>query len=121
MISPREPDGSWLRFSSITSTSVPGIGRPIGSVEYFCKTSRSIRMEVVAIVVSVGPYKFQISAFGNRSSKRRTVARRRISPQKRKRRTRFNQALLKVGSTRHISANEGVETQVVMSESANAR
>src|SRR5258708_5004059 len=110
-----------LRFSSTTNRSVPGSGRPTGRGEYFSRTSRSIRTEVVATVVSVGPYMFQTSAPGNRSSKRRAVSGKRISPQKRKRRTRWSSARLNVRSTRHISANDGVETHVVTLEFASVR
>ena len=50
-------------------------------------------------------------AWGKRSSSLAAVAQRSVSPQKRKASSRGKRLALKVGSARHRSAKEGVETQ----------
>src|SRR5436309_1508621 len=104
-----------------TKTSLPGIARPTGNAEYFSKIERSIRTEVVATVASVGPYMFHTWARGKRSSKRAAVCAASVSPQKRKRRMRGSIPSENFSSTRHICANDGVETHVVEPEFPRAR
>src|SRR5882724_1671307 len=91
---------------------VPGIACPTGKGEYRSKIAASMRMDVVATVASVGPYMFQTSAIGNRFNSCAAVCDGSVSPQKRKRRTRGSIASENLSSTRHICANDGVETHV---------
>src|SRR5689334_285557 len=95
--------------------------RPTGKGEYFCNSAGSIRTDVVATVASVGPKKFHTCARGQRFSSSSAVRGDRVSPQKRNRRTRGNIASVKLSSSRHICANDGVDTHVVTQESASAR
>src|SRR5207247_1746605 len=89
---------------------LPGITRPTGNGEYFSRIAASMWMEVVATVASVGPYMFQTCACGKRASSWAAVCGASVSPQKRNRRTRGSISSANLSSTRHICANDGVET-----------
>jgi hypothetical protein len=78
------------------------------------------RIDVVATVASVGPYVFQTSAAGNRSRSWDATSGASVSPQNRNRSSRGSMPWLNVGSTRHICANDGVDTHAVNREAASS-
>src|SRR5262245_66643686 len=78
--------------------------------------SRSMRIDVVATVVSVGPYVFHTSAPGKRSRSRTATSGGSASPQKRNRRTAGSIPAAKLRSARHMAANDGVDTHVVTAD-----
>src|SRR5689334_20094605 len=77
-------------------------------------------MDVVATVASVGPYVFQTSALGKRSNNVDAISGASVSPQNQNLRTCGSMPSLKLESIRHNLAKEGVETQTVISDRANA-
>ena len=121
MIPPRSFAGNSWQFWSTTRICVPGIARPTGKAEYFCRIESSIRIDVVATVASVGPYMFQTCARGKRPSSSAAVCGASVSPQNKNRRARGSIASVNFCSTRHIRAKDGVEIHVVTPEFASAR
>ena len=120
-ISPESPgahdspvSGSQMRIS------VPGRGAPAGSGASLASSASPISQYVTATVDSVGPYVFATMACGKRSRSAAAVAWRNASPQKRKSFTLGSMLSENEGSTRHKSANEGVETHTDMSDFAKS-
>ena len=96
--------------------SVPGRGAPAGRGASLASSASPISQYVTATVDSVGPYVFATMACGKRSRSAAAVAWRNASPQKRKSFTLGSMLSENEGSTRHKSANEGVETHTDMSD-----
>ena len=119
-ISPFSPSTTALPFSSDIRIQVPSFGLPTGSGEYFSLISSVTLISVIAQVDSVGPYVLTTFAPGKRFFRRLTVLFVNISPQNKKSVRSGRSSPENIGSTRHTSAKEGVETHLLIPDRLNA-
>ena len=102
------------------NTVVPGLITPTGRLSgYFSNNSLVNGIQVTITVDSVGPYVFTTSARGNRSINFSTVVLNNFSPQNTNCSNSGSNSWLKLGSTKHISAKDGVEIHTVALDSSN--